>query len=192
MAAVERLFHRRQQTSWLLPPAPTTVWYCYHAAELSLEVATPTGFGLAIGYEYQILDDARNPDAKLGRDGNRTLGSLYDLIPAATSKQPKAIGQWNTTRILLKGRHVEHWLNGAKILEYWRGTPEFRARVAASKFNVIPDFGSWPDGHILLQEDGGEVSFRNLKIRTPSPNRTVLSVQPTREARREPPEQPKR
>ena len=134
----------------------------------------------------------RHPDAKLGRDGNRTLGSLYDLIPPGPGKHPNAIGEWNTARIAVKGGHVEHWLNGAKVLEFERGTPEFRARVAASKFSVIPDFGSWAEGHILLQNHGGEVSFRNLKIRTPSTNRTVRSDKATREARRESTEPPTR
>lgn len=121
--------------------------------------------GSAIGLEFQILDDALHPDAKLGRDGNRTLASLYDLIPAATSKRPNAIGEWNTARVLVQGSHVEHWLNGAKVLEYERGSAAFRAAVAASKYNKIPGFGEWPTGHILLQEHGNAVTYRNVKIR---------------------------
>ena len=151
-----------------------------------------TAFGLAIGCEFQILDDARHPDAKLGRDGNRTLGSLYDLLPAAASKRPNAIGQWNTARIVVQGSHVEHWLNGAKILEYERGSPEFRSQVAASKFSSVAGFSFWSDGHILLQEHGGEVAFRNLKIRTPSPSRVVRSGEITSEARRESSKEPAR
>jgi hypothetical protein len=121
--------------------------------------------GSAIGLEYQILDDDRHPDAKLGRDGDRTLGSLYDLITADKNKKPNFIGEWNTARIVVRGNRVEHWLNGKKILSYTRGSAAFRKAVADSKFKNIPGFGEWPDGHILLQEHGSLVSFRNVKIR---------------------------
>ncbi len=135
----------------------------------NLDPITGTGataaVGSAIGLEYQILDDANHPDAKLGRDGNRTLGSLYDLIPASANKKPNPHGQWNTARIVVIGSHVEHWLNGEKILEYERGTPAFRELVAQSKYKTIPGFGEWKDGHILLQEHGSQVAYRNVKIR---------------------------
>src|SRR5215469_6561469 len=121
--------------------------------------------GSAIGLEYQILDDLRHPDAKLGRNGDRTLGSLYDLFPAWPNKKPNPIGEWNHALIVSKGKHVEHWLNGEKILEYDRGSPEFRKAVEQSKFHNIPNFGEWADGHILLQEHGSVCSFRNVKIR---------------------------
>ncbi|RXK55952.1 DUF1080 domain-containing protein [Oleiharenicola lentus] len=134
-----------------------------------LAAITATGakaaVGSAIGLEFQILDDALHPDAKLGRDGNRTVSSLYDLIPASASKQPNAIGEWNTARVLVRGNHVEHWLNDTKVVEYERDSPAFRAAVAASKYKNIPGFGEWPSGHILLQEHGDAVSFRNVKVR---------------------------
>jgi hypothetical protein len=125
----------------------------------------PTAAGSAIGCEFQVLDDARHPDAKLGKDGDRTIASLYDLMPASTSKKPNPIGEWNTARIVVRGKHVEHWLNGEKVLEYDRGSADFRKHVAESKFKNIPSFGEWADGHILLQEHGNEVSFRNVKLR---------------------------
>lgn len=142
-------------------------YYC----QPNLDPITGTGAkaatGSAIGLEFQILDDKLHPDAKLGRDGNRTIGSLYDLITADTAKKVNPPGEWNHARIVVKGPHVEHWLNGMKVVAYERGTPEFRETVASSKYRNIPGFGEWPDGHILLQDHGDHVSFRNVKIRVP-------------------------
>jgi len=129
------------------------------------------GAGSAIGCEFQILDDAKHPDASMGVKGNRTLGSLYDLIPAANMSIPeqskvfRGIGQWNQLRILVRGNHVEHWLNGFKTLEYERNSPMFNALVAYSKYKDWPNFGNWAQGHILLQDHGNEVSFRSVKVR---------------------------
>ncbi len=120
--------------------------------------------GSAIGLEYQVLDDALHPDAKLGIDGNRTLASLYDLIPAR-DKKPNPMGEWNHGRILVKGTHVEHWLNGKKVLDYERGGAEFLQHKAVSKFKDRAGFGEAKAGHILLQDHGNEVFYRNIKIR---------------------------
>ena len=130
----------------------------------------PKPKGSAFGLEYQVLDDAKHPDAKLGRDGNRTVGSLYDLFPA-NGKKVNPIGEWNTGRIVSKGMHVEHWLNGKKVVEYERGSPAFRQAVAESKYsaadyNASGRFGEAAKGHILLQDHGERVSYRNIKIRT--------------------------
>jgi hypothetical protein len=135
--------------------------------------------GSAIGCEYQILDDEHHPDAKLGLNGDRTLASLYDLIPAPATKKPNPTGEWNTARIVVNGRHVEHWLNDEMVLEYDRGSDDFRKAVALSKFKDIPGFGEWPDGYILLQDHGNEVSFRNIKIHVLPPPAAAPSPSPS-------------
>ncbi len=123
-----------------------------------------------VGYEFQILDDEHHPDAKLGRDGNRKLGSLYDLLPASADKKTNAMGEWNTARIVVRGNHVEHWLNGRQVLAYDRDSAAFRSSLKQSKFKNVPGFGEWPDGHILLQDHSFPVHFRNLKIRALAAN----------------------
>ncbi len=122
------------------------------------------GEGSAIGCEFQILDDDKHPDAKLGVKGNRQVGSLYDLIPAPKDK-PFKKGEWNTATVIVKGNHVEHWLNGVKLLEYTRNNEMWNALVAYSKYKDWPNFGNAEDGHILLQDHGDEVWFKNVKIK---------------------------
>ena len=125
------------------------------------------GAGSAIGCEFQVLDDENHPDAKLGVRGNRTQASLYDLIKAED-------GPWDdiydadgfqTAMVVVMDNHVEHWLNGTKVLEYERNTPEWNALVAYSKYRDWPNFGNAEWGYILLQDHGDRVSYRNVKIK---------------------------
>jgi hypothetical protein len=128
--------------------------------------------GSAIGLEYAIVDDATHPDAKMGVAGNRGQGALYDLIPPGLMLEPeeqqkliRPIGEWNEARIVVKGKRVEHWLNGTRVLDFRRGTSMFRALVANSKYAGRENFGEWRTTPILLQDHGDRVAFRSIKIR---------------------------
>ena len=126
-----------------------------------------------VGFEYQVLDDAKHPDAKAGIDGNRTLASLYDLVkansqvfdPSQPVKRVNGVGQWNRARIEVNGNKVTHYLNGVKVVEITRGSQTFKDAIAKSKFSKAPGFGEFEDGYILLQDHGNEVAFRNIKIK---------------------------
>ena len=120
--------------------------------------------GGKLGCEYQILDDVLGEDAK---QANHRLGSLYDLFPPDESKKKaNAPGEWNSIKIVVKGKKIEHWLNGVKILKVTRGDQAYLAAVAKSKFNnAVPTFGMVEKGHILLQYHLGLVYYRNIKIR---------------------------
>jgi hypothetical protein len=105
-----------------------------------------------------------HPDAKAGVNGNRKLAGLYDLIPPQNVRF-NGVGEWNIARIVVRGNHVEHWLNGFKTVEYERATQMWRALVDHSKYTAWPKFGEAPKGNILLQDHGDRVSFRSIKIR---------------------------
>ncbi|MCK5367670.1 MAG: DUF1080 domain-containing protein [Cyclobacteriaceae bacterium] len=120
--------------------------------------------GSVLGCEYQLIDDENNKDIKKDEDGKRLTAGLYELFEAKNKKM-NPYGQWNTVRILVDGKHVEHWLNGIKVLEYERGSEAFMKAKAKSKFKDVEDFGTMESGHILLQDHGDRLAYRNIKIK---------------------------
>jgi len=118
----------------------------------------------ALGHEYQMLDDEKNEDARLAQ-GKRVTASFYDVLKPTVKPPSKPMGQINESRIVVKSNHVEHWLNGVKVLEYECGSESVRAAVAESKFRNTPGFGNCVKGHLLLQDHGSKVWFRSIKIR---------------------------
>jgi hypothetical protein len=132
----------------------------YNVSEEMSKTYAPQG--AAIGFEYQILDDDIHPDAKNGP--NRTAAALYDLI-APEGKTLKPVGEFNEARIVFRGNHGEHWLNGVKVLEFDLATPKMNELVAASKYRDIRGFAEKRRGHIVFQDHGDTVWFRNIKIR---------------------------
>ena len=116
----------------------------------------------AIGHEYQLIDDAKHPDAKIGP--HRQTAALYDVLPAS-NRPSRPAGEWNTSRVVVLGTEVEHWLNGTKVLSYTLDSPALREAIAKSKFKDVERFGKPQSGLILLQDHGDAVCFRNVKVR---------------------------
>ena len=114
------------------------------------------------GHEYQMLDDVRHPDGKIGP--HRQTAALYDMFPPAADKPYRPAGEWNTSRIVVRGNHVEHWLNGKNVLSYELGSPAFKAALAKSKFAKDPGFGDKITGPIMLTYHQDECWYRSIKI----------------------------
>ncbi len=114
------------------------------------------------GPEFQVLDDDRHPDAQEGRD--RLAGANYDMH-APSARVIRSVGEWNAVRIVVNGAHVEHWMNGEKIVSYELWSDDWKKRIAGSKWIDMPDYGMEKSGHICLQDHGDEVWYRNIRIR---------------------------
>lgn len=118
----------------------------------------------ALGHEYQMLDDQRNPDGKVA-GGKHVTASFYDVLKPTIEPPTKPVGEINHSRIIVKGNHVEHWLNGVKVLDYECGSEAVKEAVAKSKFKNVQGFGERAKAHLLLQDHHSQVWFRNIKIR---------------------------
>jgi len=118
--------------------------------------------GQYLGLEYQILDNVNFEYPERGE--LRTLASLYDLIPADT-QETVPFGEWSTAKIVVIGNHIEHWLNGKKVVGYNRGSTRFKSLVRESKYKNFKDFGQTKQGHILFQNEGSAIAFRSIKIK---------------------------
>ncbi|MEO7891952.1 MAG: DUF1080 domain-containing protein [Vicinamibacterales bacterium] len=121
----------------------------------------------AIGHEYQIIDDEKHPDARFGPE--RQTAAFYDVL-AASNRPVRSVGEFNESRIIVDGTRAEHWLNGTRVLQYELKTPALQAAVADSKFKTVARFGTRQKGHILLQDHGDQVWYRNIRIRQTSPS----------------------
>ncbi len=114
------------------------------------------------GPEMQVLDDAGHGD---GKNPKTSSGALYALIAPSEARKVNPVGEWNKARLLFKDNHVEHWLNGIKLLEYTWGSEEIKALIKQSKFKDWPEFMTLDEGHIAFQHHGQEVWFRNIRVR---------------------------
>jgi hypothetical protein len=144
---------------WKVTPGANSGVKYNVSEELSMRTAPNHA---AIGFEYQMLDDDLHEDGKMP---SHRAAALYDLVAPNAMKQLRPVGEWNQSRVVFKGPHGEHWLNGSKVLEFDLGTARMDSLVAASKFKKIQGFAARRRGHIVLQDHGDEVYFRSIKLR---------------------------
>ena len=132
----------------------------YNVSEELSTANEPTN--AALGFEYQVLDDSLHADAE---DPTHRTAALYDMLAPNDQKEVNPVGEWNQSRIVFIGDHGEHWLNGEKVVEYDLNTPRFDSLLAASKYADVEGFAEKRDGHIVLQDHGDDVWYRNIRVR---------------------------
>jgi hypothetical protein len=140
----------------------TWEWRLANGANSGIKYFVTEARPAAPGHEYQMVDDWGYPGAPLGPA--QFTGAFYDVLPAAARAALRPVGTWNISRVVVRGRHVEHWLNGRNVLTYELGSPAVTAGLAASKFKDVPGFGDKIAGHIMLTYHNDECWFRNIKI----------------------------
>lgn len=145
---------------WAVDTAANSGVFFHMQEDLSMESGNGNSPNWLDNFELQILDDLHFNDTA----AVRSAGSLYDLI-SPTNKTLKPIGEFNQARLLHKDGHVEHWLNGKKVIEFEMNSPEMKALLSNSKFKENPDFHSYKEGHIMFQHHGQRVYFKNIKLR---------------------------
>lgn len=164
IVTVEEFDNFELRLEWKLAPGGNS------GVKYLVDEALATSGHSGLGFEMQILDDDKHPDAKKGIAGNRTAGALYDLIPPSKA-MAKPPGEWNEAKLIVDGDHVEHWLNGERVVTFERGSQMLGALINTSKYKDVAGFGKAKRGRILLQDHGDRVWFRNMRVRRLPPHR---------------------
>jgi hypothetical protein len=145
---------------WAVDTAANSGVFFHMQENLTMESGNGNSPNWLDNFEIQVLDDIYFYDTA----AVRSAGSLYDLIKPV-NKKLKPIGDFNQARLIHNNGHVEHWLNGAKVLEFEIGSPEMTKLLAESKFSNNPGYGSDKEGHIMFQHHGQRVYYKNIRIR---------------------------
>ncbi|MDX1953841.1 MAG: DUF1080 domain-containing protein [Verrucomicrobiota bacterium] len=155
LVTVEKFQNYELELEWKVQPAGNS--------GVIYNVVEGPGATYMTGPEMQVLDDDKHPD---GKNPKTSSGSLYAMVAPNGEKSLKPVGQWNSAKLLIKDNHVEHWLNGKKVVEYKWGSDEMKEWIKNSKFKDMTDFAkSTNGGHIAFQHHGEEVWYRNIRIR---------------------------